>query len=293
MKSVLSLALLVFLLFGVFLSTGSASAQTTDTAVIIVQVRDQYGAWYDGVQVQISAQSGSSLFTGITQNGFVASGNLTTGQYYTVIVSSPTSSKNQTVYLSTQNIFVNFNLTRPAAPVLSINKVNFLPNLIAPGSTFTAQITISSSTAVAYNAMISFNTTYPLGVTGTGSTFPLGLIGASSTYTLNANFSVAPIASTGDYNVPYSLTFSDVSGVTYTSTGQITVPVTGTPTRPQLIVAQVHFNPQVISSGTTFTTYINVNNTGSQEAYGASISVQPATQVSLIGSSGATEKFAL
>ncbi|MDG6908720.1 MAG: hypothetical protein JRN20_23380, partial [Nitrososphaerota archaeon] len=199
-------------------------------------------------------------------------------------------SENQTVFVGTTNTLAKFVLTRPPSPVLSVTGVNFTPSVISPGSTFVAQITTQSSTSsAAYYASISFNSSSPSGVSvsSTGSILNLGTVAGNSSLESNVTFVVQDTALTGTYQVPYTLTYDDATGNSFTTNGYISVPVTGVPSRPVLIISNVTFNPVVISPGSSFTTYVNVTNTGSQPAYAASLGITiPGQTISLIGNTG-------
>jgi len=257
---------------------------------IIAQVTDQNGLFYNGVQVQVWQQSGSLLYSGVTQNGFFASGDLSATTNYLVIVNSGYQSENQTVFVGSTNTLVKFVLTRPPAPILSVNAVNFTPNIISPGSIFVAAITVqSSSLGAAYYSSISFNASNPTGisVSGTGSIFNLGTISGNSSENINVTFRVQDTASTGTYSIPYVLTFRNSSSAQFTSVGFMTVPVAGVPSRPVLIISDVSINPNLITPGSNFITSINVTNTGTQSAYAATIGVTiPSQTITLIGTTG-------
>ncbi|HZW55681.1 MAG TPA: hypothetical protein VFF30_05270 [Nitrososphaerales archaeon] len=266
------------------------SAQSTNGAVIVVQVNDQNGVWYNGVAVQIWEQSGPLQAAGTTQNGEYASPGVPFDTNYVVIVSNGYSSQNETVYVGSSNVFVTLTLTRPAQPVLAVSGVTFQPSVVSPGTEFTATLTVtSSSSSSAYNAFISFNSTSsPSGISlsGTGSTIPIGNVQANSSRSFNVTFSVDPTAKTGSYIMRYRLNYTDISTTQYSSVGAITIPVTGTPARPNLVASSVSFSPSVVTPGINFVVRIDINNSGNEAAYGANLAIAPNSQVSLVGGTG-------
>ncbi|MGI0090718.1 MAG: hypothetical protein ACREBS_03325 [Nitrososphaerales archaeon] len=278
------------------INTHNASAATITatgaSTIIVVEVIDQNGYWYNGVQVKIWQQPGSLQYEGTVQNGFYSSGDLANDTSYTVVVSSGYKTENQTVYLGTENLYLNFSLTRPPQPVLSISGVSFSPSVISPGSTFVADMTVhSSSSSAAYNTLIAFNASTPpgIGISGSGSTVPLGQIGGYTYQSFNVTFVAQASASVANYQIPYAITFSNFTGIPQTTTGSLTVPVTGVPSRPNLVIAGVAFNPPIVAPGTDFDVNININNTGTQTAYGSTITISStSTAISLIGSTGQT-----
>lgn len=264
----------------------TVSAQGSE---IIVEVTDQGGVFYSGVQVQIWQQSGNLLYSGTTQNGFFSSGDLSSNTNYLVIVSTGFQSLNKTVFVGTTNTLVTFVLNRPLSPDLQLSEVTFAPSTVSPGSTFTAQIVINSTGGTAYNSVIAFNSSTPAGVSisGSGSTLSLGTISANSTKSLSPTFSVVATALTGDYQVPYTLKYYNSTRGLFSSSGFITVSVSGVPSRPVLIISNISFSPSIITPGLIFTTNINVSNTGSQPAYSATIALLiPSQNITLIGSTG-------
>lgn len=266
------------------------NAQSGSTAVIIVQVNDQNGVWYNGVAVQIWEQSGPLEAAGTTQNGQFASPGVPFYQNYIVVISNGYSTQNETVYVGGSNVFVTMSLSRPAQPVLAISGVTFEPNVVSPGADFNATLSVTdSSSSAAYNAQISFNSSSsPLGISlsGTGSTIPIGVVQANSSRSFNVTFSVDPTAKTGSYIIRYRLNFTDLATTQYSSVGAITVPVTGTPARPNLIASSVAFSPSVVTPGIDFAVKIMINNTGNEVAYGANLAIAPNSQVSLVGGTG-------
>ena len=267
----------------------NAAAQT-GVPIIVVQVTDQYGNWYNGVQVQIWQQSGPLEYTGTTSSGFYSSGDLTADLSYTVVVSSGYQTANQTVYLGTTNLFLTFNLTRLSPPSLYISGVAFTPTVISAGSTFLANMTVQNSGAsTANNAFLSFSSSTPSGVavSGSGSVIPLGQMLANSSLSVNVAFTAQANAPVGNYIVPYTITFSNITGITQTMTGSVTVPLTGVPSRPNLVIANVTFNPSVVTPGINFEAKVTIGNVGSQTSYGSGISISTgSSSISLIGSAG-------
>ncbi len=297
---ILSLSMITTInVYGLSNSGGSPQAPaltiTTTTSVsgvlteIVVQVTDQNGLWYNGVQVQIWQQEGALLYTGTIQNGFYSSGNLTTDSNYTVIVSSGFQTENETVYLGTTNAFVSFVLTRPSNPQIYVAATTFTPSVISPGSTFVATIAVQSLSGSAYDSLVSFNSSSPAGVSisGTGSVFALGTIPLNTSNIFSATFIVQSTAANGIYQIPYVLSYENVTGAQFSTNGFITVPITGVPSRPELIVSTVNFDPSIISPGSIFTTNVSISNTGTQAAYASSIVIAaPAQSISLVGSTG-------
>ena len=269
---------------------GVRSVDAQSSSLIIVQVTDQNGLFYNGVLVQIWQQSGSLLYAGATANGFFSSGDLSANTNYLVIVNSGFQSENQTVFVGSTNTLVKFVLTRPPSPSLSISAINFIPSVISPGSTFVAQLTLdSSSVSTAYYSSITFNSSNPNGisVTGTGSTINIGPVAGNSTENLNVTFVVQAAALSGNYEVPYMLNYQDSVGNHFNSTGYVAVPVAGVPSRPLLMIAAITFNPSIVTPGATFVTSVNITNVGSQTAYGSSIGLSITGQtITLIGSTG-------
>ncbi|MFI5421382.1 MAG: hypothetical protein ACHQ1H_10490, partial [Nitrososphaerales archaeon] len=147
-----------------------SQAQSTQTAAIVVQVKDQNNAWYDGVLVQVWEQPGPFEGSGTINNGTWTSAQVPAFESYVVEVSNGVSSKNQTVQIQTNNVFVSFNLSRPFFPSLSISNVSFQPSIVSPGTTFQALLTVASSTnSTAYDALINLNaTSSPSGISISG-----------------------------------------------------------------------------------------------------------------------------
>jgi len=289
-RSLAYLSLGLILLAFAASSTSFRTVSADQTVYIFVQVHDQNNYWYNGVAVEIFQLSGPFEGGGIVQNGTWTSPQVLIDSTYIVEVSNGVYSQNQTITVSVNNVFVNFVLFRPPEPVLSLGGVSFAPTPVSPGTTFNASLTISSSSnSSAYNGLLQFNSTSsPVGITvsGQGSAIPIGTVLPFASRTFTVTLSANPTIITSNYVLGYRLTYDDASGHAITSGGTVSIPVSGTPSRPNLIVSDITYSSPSISPGNEFLATVNIMNTGNENALGSSISLQPNVVLSIVGGTG-------
>ena len=171
-----------------------------------------------------------------------------------------------------------------SSPLLLLTTFTMNPVALAPGGNATANVTVTSeSSAEAFGATVTLTPAAPVVLVGSGSTFFLGDLVTNTTKSFSFVVGASPSAKLGSYPVSYEVDYQDSTGAPLSSTGQIFVPVGGTPIKPQLVASSISFSPGLIAPGTTFDTAITVTNSGTDPAYASTISISPGTDVTLLG----------
>ncbi len=177
--------------------------------------------------------------------------------------------------------------TTSSTPVLLVTGFSLNPQSIVPGGTAVANVTVrTENNNSVFGSKVVFEPTGPISIIGTGTTFYIGDMNGSTAQSLLVAVGASPTTTSGSYPLPYMIEYSDSSNKTYSSTGQISIPVSGTPVRPQLVVSAIEFSPTIIAPGITFATLINVTNSGSATAFGSVLTLTPGASLTLSGSTG-------
>ena len=279
------LAILV-LVFGQFVVIPGSSAQTVPPT-IVVQVRDQFGVWYNGVTVQVWNESPVLESSGATVNGIWQSDTLPTNSVYTVIVYSSTSTASQNVSITTNDALISFTLPRPVPPQVALIGVKTTPSIISPGEVFQAQFEIASvNNMTAYGALLNIQGSSQISVRSSGSVIPVGNLYPSNPVFSDVSFFVSPTAPEGSYQVRYSINFTDSTGNNYGTSGQFGVSVSGSPIAPSLDVQSFALSPSIVTPGNSFSISVDIGNFGVGSAYRSRMAINASAPLSVLGSAG-------
>lgn len=274
MNKVGAAAVLILLVLDSSFALAPAFAQTSNTALVTVQVKDQFGVFYDGVVVTVVAAVGNVTETGTTSNGIYITPPMPYDSNYTVIVSTSTASKNSTFYLYNSNAFVSFTLVRPETPQVLLSSVSFNPQAGVPGKSVSASLTLATqNSASAYYVTMSMKATSPIGISGSGSLLYFGTVAGNASVSKGVVFSIGPTAAQANYVVDYTINYTDTSGVSYHTSGSLYVPVVIAPLIPKLTFGTFVLAPSPLKPGVSSTLALNVTNIGGDSAYNATISL--------------------
>jgi hypothetical protein len=139
-----------------------------------------------------------------------------------------------------------------------------------------AQLVISNTgESNVTSASISFNSTSPLTVLGSGSLFSIGAIPVNSNRTLTVNFAVAPKANEGLFSVPYTLNYVSGGG-SASETGALSFLVNGT---PQVEIASVTLSSTKLTPGQSSVLEVNLLNVGDEQAFDVQVKLVGMTPV--------------
>jgi hypothetical protein len=268
-------------------TTVTVTVQPSIVANIIVHVSNQYGSWINGAEVEVynvlpSAPPSLSLVSnGTTTNGEYEAVNVTAFATYQVnVLTSTGGSANQTVTMGQYDAILNFVIPTPPSPTLSLQNVVLNASTATPGSPFSITgYVVNTSNSSAYNAILVVTPPSQFSLLNTGSVIPFGTLGAGQSKPLALLMSVSSGATTPGYSLAYVLNFSDYSGLSYKTTGSISLP---TPPAPNLVVQNVSLSPQIIQPGTDFIISGSVVNTSNSTAFNSVLTITPPAGYSLL-----------
>jgi hypothetical protein len=186
----------------------------------------------------------------------------------------------QTVSLGSSDAVLNFVISTPTAPTLSVQHIALNPNTASPGASFsvTADV-VNTSNSTAYNTIMTVAPPPQFSLLSTGSNIPLGVLASGASEPITLLMSVSSTTATPGYSVAYSLNYSDYSGVSYKTSGSISLP---SPPAPTLVIQSVSLNPTVIQPGTTFSLTAVVMNSSNSTAFSSLLTITPPAQFSLL-----------
>jgi len=181
----------------------------------------------------------------------------------------------------------DISLPTPPAPTLVIQSVTLNPQIIQPGSTFSLTAVIANtSNSTAFDGVLTVAPPADYSLLGTGSVIPFGTLqpGASKSLTLQliVSNSASPTAGSIEYLVNYTDYFLDK----YATTGTVSVPLSGNPVQPKLIITTATFSSSAIHPGDNFTVPITIENVGTVPAYEVVLQVNATSPLVSMGSAG-------
>ena len=286
------IALLILPVGGVSSPLGpkEAAAASPGTFTVTVQVVDTNGLNLDGVViVVINLDDSAVVAKGITVGGaFTATVAIVNNALgYSVSASDQVQTKQQTFTATdASNLYFSFTLVRSLAQAqLALTSVSVVPNSqwsAASGKfviTNTGQVNITS-------ASIQFNSSTPLSVVGSGSLFSLGTLAVGSNTTLAVSFAVQPLANAGVYSIPYVLSYTDVYGRNFTTSGGFgfdlnRLTVIGS---SQLVLSSITYALQQNGSGYTVAARFVFANAGQTNVTSSSIKFNATSPLTVLGS---------
>jgi hypothetical protein len=269
-----------------------AAAGSVQTAKIVVQVKDQTGAQYDGVQVTIYSQTGSNTSTGVTVNGVYVSVPLQTFETYTVLVTTNSQTLNRSVILNGTDTFVRFSMTRPAPvaperPKLVVTSLQYVPSLITPGSDFAVALTVNNTGVVtAYAGTVTLTPGVGISLVGSIGTSALPRLFANQSTSVNFQMSAATTIPSGYIPVGVQFAYSDSNGVNYNDTSSFNIQVVS---RPDVRVGTFGLSVAPLRPGISSVLSLTLLNAGGDRAYGVSVTLDapaflPGTATNYLGS---------
>jgi hypothetical protein len=257
------------------------------TITISVHVVNQYGLWINGAEVEVFLQQPGvpTAFTlvanGTTENGHFFARNLTAFSTYNIQVYAPTGGTgSQTVTVSNNDAVLVFTIAASPPPIMAVQNVSLNPGAAGPSSPFALTATVVNvSNSTAYNTVLSITPPPQFSLLNTGSVIPLGTMAPGSSKSLTLALGVSSTATTNGYTVAYSLSFTDYSGLVYTTPGSVYLP---SPLPPSLVLQKVILNPSIVQPGISFSLAATVVNVSNSTAYNAVLSLTPPAQFSFL-----------
>jgi hypothetical protein len=253
---------------------------------ITVHVVNQFQVWVQGALVEVFLQTqGSSpptynlVSSGTTINGAFYARGLSNYSTYLVNVSTQTgASSNQTVSLTTAGAILTFMIEVPIPPSLAFLDVSVTPSALGGALTLNASV-VNNGNSTAYSTELTVSPPPQLSLLNTGSVIPIGNMAPGASKPVTLPMAVSTAASATGYTLRYTLNFSDFSGVSYFTFGNVSLP---TPPPPSIVVQNAVLSPGVIQPGTSFTLDASVVNNSNSTAYNIQLAVAPPTGVSLL-----------
>lgn len=252
-----------------------------------IQVVDTQGLNIDGASVEIVNLNNSAIVDqGRTINGTFKSTPLANNDTFNAIVSTSAQTKQQYFTVANGPTVVQFTLLR-ALPVsqVTLASVAMTPN--PSWTNVTGSFTfVDTGQSNVTTLSVSFNSTYPLTVLGSGTLFPLGAILVGANRTLTVKFAVQPLANQGVYSIPYVLFFTDAYGRNFTTQGTFAfnlnrVSTTGA---SQLVIPSISYLLQQSGAGYTVVAHFVLENAGQSNITASSISFNSTYPLTVLGS---------
>jgi hypothetical protein len=150
-----------------------------------------------------------------------------------------------------------------AAPSLVLSSVTISPAEVMVGGSFESEMmVVNVGSLVALTAELNFDLVSisgrPFSITSSGTLLNIGELAPGANMTLRASFAVSFQGTTGTYDVPYRLTYSDENKYSYTKSGTFGIVLRGVPDLEiqYLTVDPAKLTPTV--DGTLSISFINI-----------------------------------
>jgi hypothetical protein len=178
-------------------------------------------------------------------------------------------------------------LPTPLAPTLAIQSVTLNPPIIQPGSTFSlTAVIVNTSNSTAFDGVLTVAPPTDYSLLSTGSVIPFGTLQPGGSKSLTLQLVVSNSATPTASNIEYLVNYTDYFLDKYATTGTISVPVSGNPVSPKLIITTATFSSMTIHPGDNFTVPITIENVGTVPALEVVLSVNATSPVVTTGSAG-------
>jgi len=181
----------------------------------------------------------------------------------------------------------SISLSSPPPPILTIESVSLVPQIIQPGSTFSlTAVVVNSSNSTAFDAVLAITPPSQFSLLNAGSILTLGTLQPGANESLTLQLIASSSASSSSDTIAYSLIYTDYFLNKQTTTGSLFVPISGNPVSPKLIITTATFSASAIYPGDNFTVPIVIQNVGNVPANEVVLSVNATSPLITTGSAG-------